>query len=79
MIILTTSTSAQTLKVIPRQYDDSDFTMSIRDDSTNVTKLYQNLSGTTTGNYLTFTNVFTESPSPAVFWVGWYGPDASPQ
>ena len=58
MIILTTSTSAQTLKVIPRQYDDSDFTMSIRDDSTNVTKLYQNLSGTTVGHYLTFTNVF---------------------
>ena len=58
MIILTTSTSAQTLKVIPRQYDDSDFTMSIRDDSTNVIKLYQNLSGGTIVDYLTFTNVF---------------------
>ena len=58
MIILTTSTSAQTLKVIPRQYDDSNFTMSIRDDSTNVIKLYQNLSGGTIVDYLTFTNVF---------------------
>jgi len=58
MIILTTSTLAQTLSIIPRQYDDSDFTMSIRDDSTNITKLYQNKSGTTVGNYLTFNNVF---------------------
>ena len=58
MIILTTSAQAQTLSIIPRQYDDSAFTMSIRDDSTNVTKLYQNLSGTTVGNYMTFNNVF---------------------
>ena len=58
MIILTTSTLAQTLSIIPRQYDDSNFTMSIRDDSTNITKLYQNKSGTTVGNYLTFNNVF---------------------
>jgi len=58
MIILTTSTLAQTLSIIPRQYDDSAFTMSIRDDSTNITKLYQNKSGTTVGNYLTFNNVF---------------------
>ena len=59
MIILTTSASAQTLSVIPRQYDDSSFTMSIRDDSTNITKLYPNKSGTTVGNYLTFTNAFS--------------------
>ena len=59
MIILTTSASAQTLSVIPREYDESSFTMSIRDDSTNITKLYTNKSGTTVGNYLTFTNAFS--------------------
>ena len=72
MIILTTSAAAQTLKVIPRQYDKVGFTMSIRDDSTNITKLYQNINGTISGNYLTFTNVFNPvlvcllytSPSP---------------
>jgi len=58
MIILTTSATAQTLKVIPRQYDSIGFTLSIRDDSTNITKLYQNKNGTISGNYLTFTNVF---------------------
>jgi len=58
MIILTTSATAQTLSIIPRQYDDSRFTMSIRDDSTNITKEYQNLTATTVGNYMTFTNVF---------------------
>ena len=58
MIILTTSATAQTLKVIPRQYDSIGFTLSIRDDSTNITKLYQNKNGTISGNYLTITNVF---------------------
>ena len=28
---------------------------------------------------ITLTNVFTESPSPAVFCDGWYGPEESPQ
>tara|TARA_R100000951_G_scaffold95328_1_gene84342 strand:+ start:409 stop:843 length:435 start_codon:yes stop_codon:yes gene_type:complete len=58
MIILTTSTSAQEISVIPRQYNDSQFTMSIRDDSTNVTKLYNINTASTSGNYLTFDNVF---------------------
>jgi len=58
MIILTTSTAAQTISVIPRQYDDSDFSMSIRDDSTNVTVVYQNKTGTTVGNYLQFAQAF---------------------
>ena len=58
MIILTTSTSAQALSVIPRQYNDNEFTMSIRDDSTNVTKFYNIDTAVTSGNYLTFDNVF---------------------
>jgi|TARA_R110000803_G_scaffold66657_1_gene128197 hypothetical protein len=58
MIILTTSTASQTLSVIPRQYNDSQFTMDIRDDSTNVNVLYHINTAVTSGNYLTFGNVF---------------------
>ena len=61
MIILTTSALAQTLKVIPREYSDS-FSMSIRDDSTNVIKLYDMTTAgnsiATVGNYLSFNNIF---------------------
>tara|TARA_R110000796_G_scaffold8295_4_gene27451 strand:+ start:1209 stop:1640 length:432 start_codon:yes stop_codon:yes gene_type:complete len=57
MIILTTTTAAQTLSVIPREYSAS-FSMDIRDDSTNVNKLYDITSATLSGNYLTFNNVF---------------------
>tara|TARA_R110000803_G_scaffold50991_3_gene105639 strand:+ start:656 stop:1090 length:435 start_codon:yes stop_codon:yes gene_type:complete len=59
MIILTTSTAAQDLSVIPRQYGDDDFSISIRDDSTNVTVVYQNKTATTVGNYLQFTQAFS--------------------
>ena len=59
MIILTTSTAAQTISVIPRQYNDSEFTMSVRDDSTNVTVVYGNKTATTVGNYLEFEQVFS--------------------
>jgi len=52
MIILTTSAASQQISVIPRQYDDSAFTIRVRDDSTNVTVDYLNQSGTTVGNYL---------------------------
>ena len=52
MIILTTAATAQTMSVIPRQYDDSAFTIRVKDDSTNVTVDYLNRSGTTVGNYL---------------------------
>ena len=52
MIVLTTSAAAQTFSVIPRQYDDSAFTIRVRDDSTNVTVDYLNKTGTTVGNYL---------------------------
>jgi len=58
MIVLTTSATAQTLKVIPRQYDTV-FKMSVRDDSTNVTVEYDVNSATISGNYYTFDNVFS--------------------
>tara|TARA_B110000208_G_scaffold32852_1_gene43270 strand:+ start:989 stop:1417 length:429 start_codon:yes stop_codon:yes gene_type:complete len=57
MIILTTSELAQSLSVIPREYAAS-FSMSIRDDSTNVTKIYRILDSVKEGNYLTFENIF---------------------
>ena len=58
MIILTTSAASQEFKVIPRQYDDSAFTIRVRDDSTNITVDYLNQSGTTVGNYLKVNLVF---------------------
>ena len=58
MIVLTTSTLAQAFKVIPRTYGDQ-FTMSIRDDSTNVTTVYEVTSAVTSGNYLTFDQAFS--------------------
>ena len=61
MIILTTSSQAQTLKVIPREYADS-YSMTVQDDSTNVIVRYNiTTSGnsiTTDGNYLTFNAIF---------------------
>ena len=58
MIVLTTSTLAQAFKVIPRTYPD-EFTLSIRDDSTNVTQTYEVTTGVTSGNYLTFSQAFS--------------------
>ena len=58
MIILTTTAAAQTISVIPRQYDDSAFTLRVRDDSTNVTVDYLNQTGTIVGNYLQFNRAF---------------------
>ena len=58
MIILTTSAQAQILSVIPRQYDDSSFTLRVRDDSTNVTVDYLNQTATTVGNYLQINRIF---------------------
>ena len=61
MIILTTSAQAQVLKVIPREYADS-YTMTVRDDSTNVVKSYDiSTAGNavaTVGNYMTFNATF---------------------
>ena len=58
MIVLKTVTSAQDFKVIPRVYG-SEFTLSIRDDSTNVKQTYEVSNATTSGNYLTFTQAFS--------------------
>ena len=57
MIVFTTSTSAQTFKVIPRIYGEQ-FTMSITDDSTNIPVFYEINNATTIGNYLTFNEIF---------------------
>jgi hypothetical protein len=57
MIILTTSAAAQTLSVVPRIYS-SVFSMSIRDNSTNVKVFYEIQNAVTSGNYLDFTNIF---------------------
>ena len=59
MIVLTTSANAQIFNVIPRDYSLSDFTMTIRDDSTNVTVTYEITGATVEGNYVTFENIFS--------------------
>ena len=51
MIHLTTSASAQTLKVIPRSYASS-VNMILRDDSTNTSTTYSSISTSTDKNYL---------------------------
>tara|TARA_R110002074_G_scaffold4150_2_gene21029 strand:- start:6259 stop:6753 length:495 start_codon:yes stop_codon:yes gene_type:complete len=58
MIILTTTAAAQTLSVIPREYDNGEFAMSIRDDQTNVKVVYTSNTGVITGNYLQFSKAF---------------------
>lgn len=58
MILLTTSALAQEISVIPRTYT-SLLTMSVRDDSTNVTVSYDIQNATTSGNYLNINNVFS--------------------
>ena len=58
MIVLTTSTLARAFKVIPREYG-AQFTLSLRDDSTNVTQTYEVTTGVTSGNYLTFDQAFS--------------------
>ena len=51
MIHLTTSASAQTLKIIPRSYA-SCVSMILRDDSTNTSTTYSSISTSTDKNYL---------------------------
>tara|TARA_R100000935_G_scaffold9319_1_gene19136 strand:+ start:944 stop:1375 length:432 start_codon:yes stop_codon:yes gene_type:complete len=57
MIVFNTGATAQTFNVIPRKYE-SEFTLSVTDDSTNITVLYDITSATTNVNFLTFTQVF---------------------
>jgi len=57
MIILTTSATAQSFSIIPTSYVAA-FTLSIRDDSTNVVKTYNITDAVTLNNYLNFSNTF---------------------
>jgi len=57
MIVLKTTTAQQNFKIIPRTYGNQ-FTLSIRDDSTNVTQTYEINNATTFGDYLTFNQAF---------------------
>jgi len=66
MIHLTTSASAQTLKVIPRSYA-SNVSMILRDDSTNTSTTYT-VSTTTDKNYL----VLSQALSPVLVEGGFY-------
>lgn len=61
MIHLTTSASAQTLKVIPRSYASS-VSMILRDDSTNTSTTYSSISTSTDKNYL----VLSQALSPVL-------------
>jgi len=58
---LTTSASAQTLKIIPRSYA-STVSMILRDDSTNTSTTYGSISTSTDKNYL----VITKALSPVL-------------
>ena len=57
MIVFNTSATAQAFKIIPRSYA-AEFTMSITDDSTNITVYYNITNAITDVNYLTFNQVF---------------------
>ena len=61
MIHLTTSASAQTLKIIPRSYASS-VSMILRDDSTNTSTTYSSISTSTDKNYL----VVSQALSPVL-------------
>ena len=58
MILLNTSTLSQSISVIPRVYANV-FDMSIRDDSTNTTVIYNITQAALSGNYITFDNIFS--------------------
>jgi len=58
---LTTSASAQTLKIIPRSYA-STVSMILRDDSTNTSTTYSSISTSTDKNYL----VISQALSPVL-------------
>ena len=57
MLILNTSTTNQTINIIPRKYV-SNFYMIIRDDSTNTIVEYEVSGATILGDYLSFSNSF---------------------
>tara|TARA_R110002051_G_scaffold149708_1_gene222219 strand:- start:6097 stop:6528 length:432 start_codon:yes stop_codon:yes gene_type:complete len=57
MIVFTTAATAQTFNIIPRTYE-SEFSMAITDDSTNIPVYYDITTATTDVNYLTFNQIF---------------------
>jgi hypothetical protein len=57
MIILNTIATDQGISIIPRSYV-SEFTMLVRDESTNVEVTYNITNALNEGNYLTFLNSF---------------------
>ena len=57
MIVFKTIATDQTFKVIPRIFAD-EFSLSITDDSTNITVVYDITTGVISGNYLTFNQSF---------------------
>ena len=59
MVIVTTSATAQTFNLIPRDYSLNTFTMTIRDDSTNISVNYTITGASVSGNYITFQNTFS--------------------
>jgi len=61
MIRLTTSASAQTLKIIPRSYA-STISMIVRDDTKNTSTTYSSISTSTDKNYL----VISQALSPVL-------------
>ncbi len=58
MKVLTTSTNAQEVKVIPRSYPSS-ITVKVRNESTNDTDTYTSVATTTNKGYLVFSNAFS--------------------
>ena len=58
MKILSTSTSAQTLKVIPREYV-STATLVLRDDQTNEQTIFSDITLTQTGDYSVISQAFS--------------------
>ena len=61
MIHLTTTASAQTMKIIPRSYGGT-VSMIVRDDSTNTSTTYSSITTTTDKNYL----VISKALSPVL-------------
>ena len=57
MIVLKTLATAQTINIIPREYSAA-FSIDLRDDSTNVIKIYEVTTAVTSGNYLQFNLAF---------------------
>jgi hypothetical protein len=58
MKVLTTSTDAQSMSIIPRSYPAT-ITIRLRDESTNEVTTYTDVNATTTKGYLVFSNAYT--------------------